>query len=226
LLVDVARSDRVLECGFRVVVLPIGSVEYHAGVLPYGTDSIIAERLTRLCLTSVEYRETCLYLYPVLAYGYSPEWVDYPGSTSLEARVFLELLSSIVSSLEDNLDPDGYLIVNAHGGNTPLLDSLSKDIYTYLGKPVVVIDIWRLAALKGLRYCHACPFEARLYSYLTGEERSGVDQVHCRDEELRGGYVDYEPGYCGEVGIDVEEFVKSMCNAMRKAVETIIGRQV
>jgi len=225
LLVDVVYSDRVLECSFRVVVIPIGSVEYHGGALPYGADSIIADRLARRCLTGLEYPETCLYLYPVIPYGYSPEWLDYPGSVSLTERVFVELLASILDSLEDNLDPDGYIILNAHGGNTGLLEALAREAYMSIAKPVFIVDVWRIAGIRGLKYCHACPFEAQLYNYLTGENRSGVNSVFCRDEELRGGFIDYEPGYCGEVNTGVEEFVKTICDSVRKAVAAITGRE-
>ena len=93
-------------------VLPIGSTEQHA-YLSLATDSILAERM------GLEAAEPLgVPVFPVLAYGITPHFRDYPGTVSLQLETFL----SVVRDALDSLDHAGFrriLVVNGHGGNAP-----------------------------------------------------------------------------------------------------------
>jgi len=94
------------------VVLPIGSVEQHA-YLSLATDVILAERL------AVEVAEPVgVPVFPVVAYGITPNFMAYPGTLTLR----IETLCAIVRDLLDSLESEGFrrvLVVNGHGGNAP-----------------------------------------------------------------------------------------------------------
>ncbi len=105
------RDDRV--------VLPIGSTEQHAW-LSLATDSLLAERVAV---------EACAPLgvpvYPVLPYGITPSFRSYPGTVTLRVTTLL----TVVGDILDSLAGDGFrriLVVNGHGGNSPLQGLLSE----------------------------------------------------------------------------------------------------
>jgi creatinine amidohydrolase len=100
----VARDDRA--------VLPIGSTEQHA-YLSLAVDAILSERV------SVEAAEPlAVPVFPVIAYGLTPNFVEYPGTVSLR----LSTLCAVVTDVLDGIARSGFkriVIVNGHGGNTP-----------------------------------------------------------------------------------------------------------
>lgn len=93
-------------------VLPLGSTEQHAH-LSLSVDSILAERV------ALEAAEPLgVPVFPVLAYGLTPNFVAYPGTITLHAETFLRVVEEIL----DALAAQGFrriLIVNGHGGNSP-----------------------------------------------------------------------------------------------------------
>lgn len=93
-------------------VLPVGCVEQHA-YLSLATDAILAERL------AVEAAEPAgVPVFPVVAYGITPNFTAYPGTLSLR----VETLCAVVRDLLDGLAAHGFrrvLVVNGHGGNAP-----------------------------------------------------------------------------------------------------------
>lgn len=226
-LIDLYKTKEITDCEFKLVILSTGSIEYHGGVLPYGADSIIAERIINYCLDKYRSIEKiCIYIYPTIMYGYSPEWINFPGTISLDAEAFLKFIGSIINSMEKNLNVNGYIFVNAHGGNYELLNAYSRELYMRYNKPFILIDLWRIALRYGIKYCHACNFEIMLYNYLlkNKEKKNIVDNIFCPEEDLKGMYKDYEAGYCGSKKTNIEEYVTSICNAIYKAIEKIMRR--
>ncbi len=113
---------RIAEMDWRMVedwlrhddrgVLPIGSVEQHAG-LSLATDAILAERV------SVEAAEPLgVPVFPAIPFGLAPYFQAYPGSMTLR----VETLCAVVRDLLDSMKRSGFrriVIVNGHGGNQP-----------------------------------------------------------------------------------------------------------
>jgi creatinine amidohydrolase len=93
-------------------VLPLGSVEQHAG-LSLATDAILAERV------AVEAAEPLgVPVFPALPFGISPYFQAYPGSISLRVATYADVVRDVLDSLKRN----GFrrvLLVNGHGGNQP-----------------------------------------------------------------------------------------------------------
>ena len=93
-------------------VLPIGSTEQHA-YLSLCVDGILSERV------AVEAAEPLnVPVFPVINYGLTPSFVDFPGTVTLK----LSTLCALVTDVLDGIVRAGYsriVIVNGHGGNGP-----------------------------------------------------------------------------------------------------------
>lgn len=93
-------------------VLPLGSTEQHA-FLSLSVDSILAERI------ALEAAEPLgVPVFPVLAYGITPYFREFPGTVSLRVETYLRILNDIL----DSMAATGFrkiVIVNGHGGNSP-----------------------------------------------------------------------------------------------------------
>ena len=93
-------------------VLPLGCTEQHA-YLSLATDAILAERVAAEAAEPLG-----VPVFPVVAYGITPNFRTYPGTVSMRISTFL----AVVGDCLDGLAAQGFrrvLIVNGHGGNSP-----------------------------------------------------------------------------------------------------------
>ncbi|WP_410012569.1 creatininase family protein [Sodalis sp. C49] len=125
------RDDRV--------VVPLGSTEQHA-FLSLSVDSILAEKV------AVEAAEPLgIPVFPVMPFGMTPAFSDFPGTISLRVGTYLRLLYDIL----DNLKRQGFkrvLLVNGHGGNMPAQHIISEWM---VANPEVMVQLhnWWCAPL-------------------------------------------------------------------------------
>ena len=139
-------------------VLPLGSYEDH-GALPPDTDTRIAQ-----CLASRIAARSGWDLLPAMPYGFSPE--HSPAAIWIDAQTYMSILRSLLLTSGH----ESVLVVNGHGGNSPLVRAVS------------VLDVWSaVSSMLGLRgaIVHAGPVEASLAS-ACGVEPLGYVEV---DEE-------------------------------------------
>lgn len=104
--------ERYLETDDRCV-LPLGSTEQHA-YLSLSVDSILSEKVA-----SDAAEPHGVPVFPAVAYGLTPYFMAFPGSVSLRLTTYAALLRDIL----DSLYKTGFrriLIVNGHGGNSPV----------------------------------------------------------------------------------------------------------
>jgi creatinine amidohydrolase len=117
-------------------VLPIGSTEQHA-YLSLAVDAILAERV------AVEAAEPLgLPVFPVINYGLTPTFVDYPGTVTLR----LATLSAVIQDVLDGIARSGFrriLIVNGHGGNSPAHGAVLEWLDRHRGAQVKWHDWWK-----------------------------------------------------------------------------------
>jgi creatinine amidohydrolase len=94
-------------------VVPLGCTEQHA-YLSLATDNILAERV------AVEAAEPLgIPVFPVVAYGITPYFMDYPGTVTVSPATYERLVIEILGSVRRH----GFkriAVVNGHGGNTPV----------------------------------------------------------------------------------------------------------
>ncbi len=91
-------------------VLPLGSTEQHA-YLRLTVDCILPERVAAEAAEPLG-----IPVFPVVPYGVTPYFREFPGSISLKVETHLRVVSDIL----DGMAHSGFrriLIVNGHGGN-------------------------------------------------------------------------------------------------------------
>jgi creatinine amidohydrolase len=109
-----------------VLVLPVGAVEQHGPHLPVSTDYVIAEETGRAVVDSYG-DELDLWLLPTLAYTKSNEHAHFPGSLWLGAETMLRVLDDLGRSVA-KLPADRLVFLNAHGGNSALLQVANREL--------------------------------------------------------------------------------------------------
>lgn len=117
-------------------VLPIGSVEQHA-YLSLCVDMILAERV------SVEAAQPIgVPVFPVVPYGMTPNFVDFPGSISLRLSTYIAVIGDILNGVYRS----GFrriTIVNGHGGNGPIQGFLAEWLDTHRDCRIKFHDWWK-----------------------------------------------------------------------------------
>jgi len=105
-----ARDDRAL--------LPLGSTEQHA-YLSLSVDTILAAKVAEEAAARLD-----LPVFPAIPYGLAPYFRDFPGSVTLTPETYGRLVCEVL----DSIHASGFrriLLVNGHGGNSPVLGPVS-----------------------------------------------------------------------------------------------------
>lgn len=101
------------------VMLVLGACEQH-GLLSLLTDVRIP-----MSLAEAASKHSGVLIAPPVNFGCSPYFLDYPGTISLKLHTYLDLVDDILRSLYGS----GFrkcLILNGHGGNTPVRTHLGE----------------------------------------------------------------------------------------------------
>ena len=127
-----------------IIIVPIGAVEAHGPHLPLSTDLEIANyAVAQLVATAGE--ELNLWTLPAIGFSKSNEHAWAPGTIWLSASTMLALFNDIGRSLA-MLPAKKVLFVNAHGGNSALLQVICRDLrlafglQTFLAHPFMATD--------------------------------------------------------------------------------------
>ncbi|MEZ5792537.1 MAG: creatininase family protein [Nitratireductor sp.] len=108
-----------------IAILPLGAHEQHGPHLPFETDAIIAEAVVeRACGLRENLSLHCL---AVETTGYSPEHMDFAGSKTLAFDEAIHRWVDIGLALKEQ-GISKLLIVNAHGGNSPLMSIVATEL--------------------------------------------------------------------------------------------------
>ena len=109
-----------------IAVLPLGAHEQHGPHLPFETDTIIAKGMACALAEGVPDEMPITFL-PAEPVGYSIEHMDFEGSKTL---AFDEAVTRWVG-IGEKLASQGInklLILNAHGGNSPLMTIVATEL--------------------------------------------------------------------------------------------------
>lgn len=154
-----------------IVFLPTAATEQHGAHLPVGTDSIILSTLIDKFIETECFDEGSLIFAPQLCIGKSNEHMCFAGTLTFGTQTFYSMLHDIAESIAKS----GFwklVLLNSHGGNTDMLNMISRDLRIDFGMDVFVFDWWFTPfwnkGLEGLKQSgtygvfHACELETSL----------------------------------------------------------------
>ena len=124
-----------------LVLIPIGALEQHGAQAPLGTDDIIAEGTVERLRAALDREEPDfpLLVFPVLPVGLSTEHRNFCGSVTLKPDTLYRYLHDVCTSLAHH----GFrklVFLICHGGNTPVIQILSRELRSELGIGVFLLN--------------------------------------------------------------------------------------
>ncbi|HSB67272.1 MAG TPA: creatininase family protein [Anaerolineales bacterium] len=157
---DLAWQDveKYLQHDDRLMIV-LGACEQH------GYLSLLADSKIPLALADAASQATGVLIAPVVNYGISPYFLDYPGSFSLRASTLLDLVEDLVRSAVHQ----GFkrlLFLNGHGGNDPARARLYEMANALPTLKLAWYSWWQAHSVEivainhGLRSFHAAWIEA------------------------------------------------------------------
>jgi creatinine amidohydrolase len=118
------------------VVVPVGAAaKEHGPHLPLGTDYLVARELGRRLAEALP-----VLVAPVVAFGYYPAFVRYPGSQHLRAETFMALVTDILAGFVRQ-GVRRLAVVNTGVSTEAPLRIVVRDFYAAHGVRVAVADL-------------------------------------------------------------------------------------
>ncbi len=193
-----------------IVLLPTSATEQHGAHLPVGTDSIILAALIDRIVAEGSFEAGTLLFAPQLRVGKSNEHMGFAGTLTFGTQTYYAMLHDVVGAIARS----GFrklVLFNSHGGNTDMLNLISRDLRIDFGLDVFVFDWWFTSfwakGLEGLKESgkygvfHACELETSLMLHIQPESvhmELAVDEdpVEClRDNDYVTVFGPYNAGW-------------------------------
>jgi creatinine amidohydrolase len=131
----------------RIAVLPLGAHEQHGPHLPFETDTLIAEGLVSRLVPALPADLPVTFL-PVEPVGYSIEHMDVAGTRTLAFDEAVNRWLGIARTLHDQ-GIRKLVLLNAHGGNSPLLTVVATEARVRFGMLAVATSWTRFGQPDG-----------------------------------------------------------------------------
>jgi creatinine amidohydrolase/Fe(II)-dependent formamide hydrolase-like protein len=141
-----AESARLISDN-SILCLPLGSIEQHGPHLPLNTDVVVAEGLTREIVARWG-EEFDLWQLPAVPVGLAREHDWAAGTLSLSITGFVAYLRELAATLVRALPARNLLILNGHGGNRGVLDTLLLELAGDFGLNACAIHPFDLAKIE------------------------------------------------------------------------------
>jgi creatinine amidohydrolase/Fe(II)-dependent formamide hydrolase-like protein len=138
-------SDFVRESS--ILCLPMGAIEQHGSHLPLDTDVVVAEGLTRQIVARWG-EEFDLWQLPTIPIGLSREHDWAPGTLSLSIACFVALVRDVARAVTQALPARNLVIINGHGGNRGVLETLLHELRGDFGLNACVIHPFDLVRIE------------------------------------------------------------------------------
>jgi creatinine amidohydrolase len=133
-------SNLVVNSNIDTAIIPLGSVEQHGAHLPFSTDTVIAEYISKIIA-----QKTNAFLLPSLYYGVSFEHEPF-FNVSINYNILLNFISDICISLFKQ-GINRIYVINGHHGNIGLLQYIGQHIstkYSIKNKFFYFINYWQM----------------------------------------------------------------------------------
>jgi len=131
-----------------IAVLPVAAIEQHGPHLPVSTDTAIAEGQIKKVLEILPDHLPVTFL-PLQAIGKSNEHITSPGTLTLSwetlTRNWIEIGECVARAGLRKL-----VIINAHGGNVPVMDTVALELRINCGMLVTATNWLRFGQPDGL----------------------------------------------------------------------------
>ncbi|MGU3575894.1 creatininase family protein [Brucellaceae bacterium C25G] len=131
-----------------IAVLPLGAHEQHGPHLPFETDTIIAQGIADRLQKAVAGKLNVTFL-PAQNIGYSVEHMDVSGSKTLAFDEAVNQWIAIGAYLHQQ-GVDKLMLLNAHGGNSPLLTIVATELRVRFNMLAVATSWTRFGVPDGL----------------------------------------------------------------------------
>ena len=124
-------TDPHLHATGAISVLPLGAHEQHGPHLPFETDTLIAEGIVARLAAALPGHLPVSFL-PAEPVGYSIEHMNVPGTKTLRYDEAIERWLGI-AELEHKRGVRKFVMLNAHGGNSPLMTIVATEARARFG---------------------------------------------------------------------------------------------
>jgi creatinine amidohydrolase len=166
----------------------LGACEQHAYL------SLLTDRNIPRALGDAASQKTGVPLAPALNFGISPFFLAYPGTLSLQVETFLQIIQDLLHSAYQQ-GFRRFLILNGHGGNSPVTEKLSELTNQYQDIKIVFYswydspDVQAVSNSYQLAGYHASWYEAfsfnRVADLPDGEKEPVADPGLIDSENVR-----------------------------------------
>ncbi len=146
---DLKTTDfAALDWARTIVVAPIAAIEQHGPHLPLGVDAMIMEGMIARVAPLLPVAPRVLFL-PIQSVGVSTEHRDFPGALSLKPSTALAVLTELFEG-PIGAGAKKLLILNSHGGNSPLITQAALELRARWGVLAVTCSFARFGYPPGL----------------------------------------------------------------------------
>ncbi|HBG24615.1 MAG: amidase [Bacteroidetes bacterium GWF2_41_61] len=127
-LLNESTWKEIEKAKIKVALLPWGATEAHNYHLPYGTDTMLSERVASDAAELANRDGAGAIVLPSIAYGVNSGQIEVKLCMNINPSTQMAILSDILFVLESH-NIDKLIIVNGHGGNAfqPIIRELSLE---------------------------------------------------------------------------------------------------